>query len=955
MKTSASFFFILFFICTCVTLNAQNKPFPQSVNYLGKHIKPSNYTSSDRITQIQNFYNQWITAYFREDCSANQAYIKYVPNAKQTVSEAMGYGMMLTVYMAGYDSDAKRKFDALFRYFKAYPSSIDNRLMAWKQDNCQSVDGGDSATDGDIDIAYALLLAHDQWGSLGNIDYLLEAKLIIDGIEAEEINPETFLPTLGDWTHPSSTNYYHATRSSDFITDHFRSFSSVGNSSLWNNVLDACYNAINHIQVNYSSNTGLVPDFIIDANSNMRPAYANFLEGNYDGDYFYNACRTPWRLATDYLLFNETRAEQALKPFNNWLYNASSANPNNLSNGYRLNGTAIYQFNDPAFVSAYVVSAMLDTNKQAWLNSLYAHLIQQNFSSSKYYENSIKLLSMLVISGHYWAPGQSSANNPVANFTSSSDSALINSTINFDASQSSDPNQENLSYFWDFGDGSTDTSKISNHSYTNSGNYTVKLTVSNQSALSSTKSKSITIFDAMPELYFISPQNTEALDSGQVNIRFYANDFNGSVDSVRLTINAQPISINQISATEYESIWQAMPGNYTLVASAYDNDANYVESTIDVSVNSKASNEAILYFDITSDWGNGYCANMILENISDDDINDWSLNFDLNDDVYDNWESNWSNVGDNYTVTPYNHLKTIAPNSSVSFGYCATYQNTIFEACNVLLNGEKTVQSIFWGYDTSNCDTSTSSTPCMFQNLDYSDFENDWGYWYDGGLFCERSALFSGDAIDGAYSIRLMGNSNSSLMYSKTINLNNAEWVDVSFQFKAMMTNINDELILEVSNDGGSFTPLKVYKNGVDFLNNSVVSDTLRWVNTSNYNTLVFRIRSASKSLLGHFYIDNINLSACSAQKIYALLVGLEEMDGFDVSIFPNPAHDKLHIDWTYGRAKVEILNNQLHPVGQYIINAGNSTIDISQLPSAMYILKIEFAGEVLHKRIIKQ
>ena len=39
-----------------------------------------------------------------------------------------------------------------------------------------------SATDGDMDIAYSLLLADKQWGSDGEIDYLKQGKKVIDAI-----------------------------------------------------------------------------------------------------------------------------------------------------------------------------------------------------------------------------------------------------------------------------------------------------------------------------------------------------------------------------------------------------------------------------------------------------------------------------------------------------------------------------------------------------------------------------------------------------------------------------------------------------------------------------------------------------------------------------------------------------------------------------------------------------
>jgi len=56
--------------------------------------------------------------------------------------------------------------------------------------------------------------------------------------------------------------------------------------------------------------------------------------------------------------------------------------------------------------------------------------------------------------------------------------ALINQELSFDASQSSDPDNDTLTYFWNFGDGATDTKEKTTHTYTFPGQYLVSLLVS---------------------------------------------------------------------------------------------------------------------------------------------------------------------------------------------------------------------------------------------------------------------------------------------------------------------------------------------------------------------------------------------------------------------------------------------------------------------------------------------
>ena len=66
---------------------------------------------------------------------------------------------------------------------------------------------------------------------------------------------------------------------------------------------------------------------------------------------------------------------------------------------------------------------------------------------------------------------------PVAN-AGTDITALINQELSFDASLSSDPNNDTLTYFWNFGDGATDTKEKSTHIYTYPGQYLVSLLVS---------------------------------------------------------------------------------------------------------------------------------------------------------------------------------------------------------------------------------------------------------------------------------------------------------------------------------------------------------------------------------------------------------------------------------------------------------------------------------------------
>ncbi|KON32565.1 hypothetical protein AC477_02785, partial [miscellaneous Crenarchaeota group-1 archaeon SG8-32-1] len=74
---------------------------------------------------------------------------------------------------------------------------------------------------------------------------------------------------------------------------------------------------------------------------------------------------------------------------------------------------------------------------------------------------------------------------PVAFFNDSAEDVLIGEIIFFDASGSYDPDGTIVSYLWDFGDGTTKEGVTVDHSYSEVGNYTVTLVITDDDGSSS--------------------------------------------------------------------------------------------------------------------------------------------------------------------------------------------------------------------------------------------------------------------------------------------------------------------------------------------------------------------------------------------------------------------------------------------------------------------------------------
>jgi len=388
------------------------RPFPQHTVYTAGTLLPTAASQAERDQATAAFYREWKTRYLRSTGDGQQRYVfcnakqTFDPKSTRSVSEGHGYGMLATVLMAGSDPEAQADFDGLVRFFRAHPSETNPGLMAWRQVAKGSAlvsrkDDRDSATDGDLDIACALLMADRQWGSRGAIDYRKEAGKVMAAIQAAETDPKRHTLTLGSWADSESPQR-GGLRPSDFMPAHLKTFATASGDARWTQIVDVTYGILGKVQAAFSPRTGLPPDFIAWKEGAYRPAPSGFLEGPNDGAYGYNACRVPWRVGTDYLLTGDPRALALLRPINPWIVQATSGDPSRLNAGYQLDGTPLAADSSAAFVGPLTVAAMTDPARQAWLDALWRDLLARDPGNEDYYGNTIKLLTMIVISGNWW-------------------------------------------------------------------------------------------------------------------------------------------------------------------------------------------------------------------------------------------------------------------------------------------------------------------------------------------------------------------------------------------------------------------------------------------------------------------------------------------------------------------------------------------------------------------------
>ncbi|MGL1892594.1 MAG: glycosyl hydrolase family 8 [Spirochaetaceae bacterium] len=352
------------------------------------------------------------------------------PN-RLTVSEAHGYGMLAAAQMGD-----EVLFEELYKFYIKFLN--DNGFMKWairfndfeygekssnyfpsydpstsrptKQMLLPSpgstatspilVEGSDAATDGDLDIAYALILANDNgWG---DGKYGVAAQRAIDAIRTFVVHSKFNYLKIGDtdvegdiydgenW---ENFDYSRVARTSDFQLINILAFKKFDTShkNAWQKVYDTTVKAIEDC----ATVDGLLPDFIyFSENSSSvdtlwsRPlpsvqeakslGFTNgslpFLEGENDGNYYFNASRTPWRISAPLAVgVKNSKIEDVITKWFAWAQKPENRTDGAVMAGFDLDGNVLpySDYGSMVFDAPFMVSAKA-LNDEIALNNYWS-------------------------------------------------------------------------------------------------------------------------------------------------------------------------------------------------------------------------------------------------------------------------------------------------------------------------------------------------------------------------------------------------------------------------------------------------------------------------------------------------------------------------------------------------------------------------------------------------------
>jgi len=358
-------------------------------------------------------------------------YNTYANSNGAFTSEGVAYGMMLALYM-----DDKETFDNIWKDAEKYLgwNQGDYFFYSWiayyDRDYEQVVvkQPGVPASDAEIDIAAALIMAYKRWGNTeievnsplygiqGKITYKDRAKSLIETIWNKFTNrdfDDWYINPGGMQQLTQSAGYdedYWVVNPSYFILANLKLFKDFEEGEglethSWNTLIDGCIN----IMKKYPGyEKGLQPDWM-DYEGEPILKDGNYVD-NYKYDMYKDAIRVPWRIATYKLWYDDGKVDEYINNAVNYVWDHKEGLY------YKYDGSYYLDYQDkPIFdgggvamwSTLFCVSDVSSDKKEFWVNALKDKLVDDGdggyyvSGNRRYYENALATFAAILLSGRY--------------------------------------------------------------------------------------------------------------------------------------------------------------------------------------------------------------------------------------------------------------------------------------------------------------------------------------------------------------------------------------------------------------------------------------------------------------------------------------------------------------------------------------------------------------------------
>ena len=352
---------------------AVNFPYPQMSDYGGNATLLSDKAKASEELKAQ--FADWMADMYNE--KGDVAGVRSDPGSDQYFSEGVGYGMLLMVYFSDNTTSYQSQFDKIWNLYKKMMN--ENGLMIWKVGNLsESWDAGNGAAlDGDIDAAAALVMAYYQFG---DEKYKEDAKKLIQAMKKSEFESNGLHLPGDKWGDAG----FNRKNPGYFDPAYMPLFAAIDtdNAEFWSSTAyDANMKLYEASAAEVS--TGLIDDWT-DKNGKSEDDY-----------YSYDASRAPWRNAKAVCWHGDQRALAIDKKMAEFVSKVSASN---MKGPVRRASGDLGNDHNSTFVTSLMTALISDAKYQSKLDEYWKEAV--NLGRENYFNQSLKLLNGLLVSGN---------------------------------------------------------------------------------------------------------------------------------------------------------------------------------------------------------------------------------------------------------------------------------------------------------------------------------------------------------------------------------------------------------------------------------------------------------------------------------------------------------------------------------------------------------------------------
>lgn len=385
---------------------AIHHPFPQAGITPTHGLRPSVFTQREMNAHAQQAFEEWVEHWLTEsDCPPGAIRphlgpgpgLLFYTEPYGTISEFVGWGLLLTVMMDNDQNRTKGLFNSLDAYRKAHLNEYGFMMSTINYHKPMNAWHRDAATEADENMAMGLLLAHYQWGSDGAVNYLAEAKQLINAISQHLVErPAYALKPAVTWGGRDAVDpaYY------DSI--YYPLWFKLTGDPTWTKLDEHYRTLVAYFVKKYG--TGLVPEWC-QADGTESRAGGNALGAD---SYFYgwDAHQVSTKWAIHYAWYGRTMTPvfaEAADTFAAWVKREAKGDLTRLTNAYTLDGSPRGTYSQlPGMVGMMGLSGIVSPRNQDLVNDAYRYLLTLDATQSYSWGSaSAKLRDLLVYSGNF--------------------------------------------------------------------------------------------------------------------------------------------------------------------------------------------------------------------------------------------------------------------------------------------------------------------------------------------------------------------------------------------------------------------------------------------------------------------------------------------------------------------------------------------------------------------------